>query len=820
MVCLDAARQLNMVKNKKQTKKKTQNNRPWFNADCKRDRKAFLTAQRKHKENKLNHTRENDRNNAAKEYKKTIRRSARNYQNNLALTIRSLRSKNPKDYWDYLIEKKDSVKSNKSPSCEKFAEMFKSLGENSSNEENSNLKKTNFFNYIDLQMYLRDPSKLDETITIEEVKNEIHDLKTNKAHGLDLTINEFFKNATDGLITVFTKIFNLVLETGIIPSAWSLGVIRPIYKNKGNIDDPNNYRGISILSCFGKLFSRIISKRLGIYLEQFNILGPEQTGFRKGYSTLDNIFALYGIIDLLLAKHKRLYCGFLDYEKAFDKVERALLWHKLLEENISGKIINVIKNMYANAKSCVMIENNVSELFNVDIGVRQGDNLSPVLFSLFLNDMNDFLNSTMKGLKTITDEAKNCDMSDKDIGIFIKLFVLLYADDTIIFAENAQDLQRGLSKIKEYCDKWKLKLNTNKCKVVIFSRGVVRNYPDFSIGEDIIEVVRDFTYLGIKLNYNNKFNVAQKDLYDRASRAMFALIKKSKILNLPVDVMIDLFDKTIMPVLLYGSEIWGFQCVDLIEKLQLKFYKSILKLRASTPTQMVLGETGCFPITINTKSRSLMYWYNLVSTDNCNKLSSIVYRLLYKMHIDGTHECLYLKFIKSTLIEIGLPYVWEIQSTNNLNRHWFKNYIKTTLQNQFVQNWQSTLDNNSIYTTYRMIKSNFTQSPYMSRLVSNCIIPITRFITTNNKLPINVLRFENIERRERFCTKCNSIDIGDEFHCLFICPYFSQKRKELLPNKFTKKPNAIQFFNLINNENKNTLLKLKHFICLINKTFT
>ena len=119
-----------------------------------------------------------------------------------------------------------------------------------------------------------------------------------------------------------------------------------------------------------------------------------------------------------------------------------------------------------------------------------------------------------------------------------------------------------------------------------------------------------------------------------------------------------------------------------------------------------------------------------------------------------------------------------------------------------------------------MIKANFTQSPYIKMLVSNCSIPITRFITTNNKLPVNVLRYEDIERRERICTKCNLRDIGDEFHYMFVCPYFLQKRNELLPNKFTKIPNAIKFLNLLNSENKNTLLKLKHFICLINKAFT
>ena len=104
---------------------------------------------------------------------------------------------------------------------------------------------------------------------------------------------------------------------------------------------------------------------------------------------------------------------------------------------------------------------------------------------------------------------------------------MLYADDTAIFAETAEQLQEGLNQTKLYCDRWKLELNASKCKVMIFSRGKVRVYPDFMIGNERLEVVSDFSYLGIRLNYNNRMNVTQKDVYDRASRAMFSLLKKS-----------------------------------------------------------------------------------------------------------------------------------------------------------------------------------------------------------------------------------------------------------------------------------------------------
>ena len=398
-----------------------------------------------------------------------------------------------------------------------------------------------------------DNSILNEEITTNEVTFSIKCLKNNKAYGTDMILNEFLVSSSSKMLNVFVKLFNLVLYTGLIPTDWCIGTIKPLFKNKGSTKDPHNYRGITILSCFGKLFTSVLNNRIKKYLDDSQTLGPEQAGFRQNHSTIDHIFTLFGLIDILLAKKKRLYCAFLDYEKAFDKVDRISLWQKLIEQGIKGRILNVIQNMYEAAKSCVMVHNSApSEFFSVQLGVRQGENLSPILFALFLNDMKDYLASDLAGLDTIIEESEKCNLDGSYISQLLKLFLLLYADDTAIFSESPSSLQKGLTKMKQYCEKWNLKLNVNKCKIVIFSRGKVRKFPDFNIGGEIIEVVSNFHYLGLKLDYNNRMNVAHKDLFDRANRTMFALLKKCKTLNLPIDIILDMFDKTIEPILTYG----------------------------------------------------------------------------------------------------------------------------------------------------------------------------------------------------------------------------------------------------------------------------
>ena len=125
--------------------------------------------------------------------------------------------------------------------------------------------------------------------------------------------------------------------------------------------------------------------------------------------------------------------------------------------------------MYAKAKSCVKVNNSISDFFSSHTGVRQGENLSPILFSLFLNDLNGFLSSKFEGLQFLSDQTKNV-LSDNDTEVFFKLFILLYADDTVILAETASDLQAALNAMLEYCNLWNLEVNATKTKVVVFCK--------------------------------------------------------------------------------------------------------------------------------------------------------------------------------------------------------------------------------------------------------------------------------------------------------------------------------------------------------------
>jgi len=236
------------------------------------------------------------------------------------------------------------------------------------------------------------------------------------------------------------------------------------------------------------------------------------------------MFALKALIDLYLSKHKRLFCCFVDYSKAFDTISRTELWFKLLECNISGKIFRVVHNMYKSAKSCVSSNGQLSDSFPCLIGVRQGENLSPLLFSIYLNDLQLFLQNVHTGLSVVNKLAT--DKLDDSMSDFLKLYILLYADDTVLLAESAEDLQKSIDLMEVYCNQWKLNINISKTKITIFSRGKIRKIPKFHFGETHLEVTDHYKYLGLIFNFNGKFMKAKKHLFDKGNRAMFSLLRK------------------------------------------------------------------------------------------------------------------------------------------------------------------------------------------------------------------------------------------------------------------------------------------------------
>ena len=334
-----------------------------------------------------------------------------------------------------------------------------------------------------------------------------------------------------------------------------------------------------VLSTLGKLFTRILNNRLNARAEQYNVYIEAQAGFRKHMSTIDNIFILSGLITHCLNNNETLYCAFVDFSKAFDYVVRDNVWYKLLKIGVRGKMLDIIKSMYSIVKSKIKYKNNVSEAFICNIGVRQGECLSPFLFSMYLNDLEEEL--SVKGVKGVV------------IGMF-KLFLLLYADDIVIFGETDADLQNALNILEDYRSRWKLTVNTEKTKIMVFRKGGrLSSNLKFTYQDKTIEVINKFSYLGIVFTSGGSSYETQKTLSGQALKAMFTLNKYLyNFTSLNTSHVLELFDKLVTPILNYGSEVWGFYKSASIETVHLQFCKKILGVKQTTQNDFIYGELG------------------------------------------------------------------------------------------------------------------------------------------------------------------------------------------------------------------------------------
>ena len=216
---------------------------------------------------------------------------------------------------------------------------FKKINSNSESSED----KDDYDDIINID--IEDDSDLNRPFSNDEILKAIQSLKNGKACGDDRVINEFIKCTASDMSEVYVRLFNLLLESGLVPEAWTTGTIKTLYKGKGERHNLDNYRGITILSCLGKLYTLVLSNRIGNFIESNNMLKENQVAYRKGYCTLDHVFSLKCLLDIFLGSGAKIYSCFVDYSKAFDSINHSKLWLKLLKLGLNGKVLRSIKNI-------------------------------------------------------------------------------------------------------------------------------------------------------------------------------------------------------------------------------------------------------------------------------------------------------------------------------------------------------------------------------------------------------------------------------------------------------------------------------------------
>ncbi len=216
------------------------------------------------------------------------------------------------------------------------------------------------------------------TITAREVETAIKQMKENKAPGLDDLASDIFKIGGEEININLVKLYNHILREKRIPMKWKEAKIIILHK-KGDKADIKNYRPISLLSHAYKIFTRIIQNRLKQILDENQ--PREQAGFRQGFSTTDHLHSLNQLIEKSNEYQLHLCVGFIDYEKAFDSVEHADLFRALRKTGVNEGYVQIIEDIYTDATATIHLDNDVSKPIHINRGVRQGDTISPKIFT-------------------------------------------------------------------------------------------------------------------------------------------------------------------------------------------------------------------------------------------------------------------------------------------------------------------------------------------------------------------------------------------------------------------------------------------------------
>ena len=263
-----------------------------------------------------------------------------------------------------------------------------------------------------------------------------------------------------------TIIFNDSLKAGKFPDMWKLAHVIPLYK-KDDSSKVCNYRPISLLSCIGKIFERVVFKYVFNYLVENNLLYKLQSGFLPNHSTTHQLIDIYHNILLSLENKHYTSLVFCDFSKAFDRVWHRGLILKLENYGFTGSLLSWFKDYLYNRKQCVKIANHVSETKSITSGVPQGSVLGPLLFLIYINDIADSLSSICN----------------------------LYADDTSLMFSSADLLHlqtvtnNDIVKLQNWSKKWLMSFNPSKTEIMLISYINLQFVPNFTFDNTDIPVV-------------------------------------------------------------------------------------------------------------------------------------------------------------------------------------------------------------------------------------------------------------------------------------------------------------------------------------------
>jgi hypothetical protein len=444
-----------------------------------------------------------------------------------------------------------------------------------------------------------------EYVTAADVTDVLKTVLRDKASGWDGIPSAMLTDLRDAdwFVSLLHNMTNVFIHNGFWPSEWNEIVIAPIPKPGKPPTEPESYRPIHLICVLAKCVSAMIERHLRKVVDTCR----EQLGFQAGSGTRDNAFVLRELIGKY--RTKGLFTCFVDFKMAFDSIDRTLLFDKLAKlPGMDPVWIRMLRAMYTNVRACVK---GSGVWIHENIGVKQGDPLSPLLFLLYIHDLPDAL---------VSPTPPKSDLLTTPFLAQQLMRCLLYADDLALPSLTADGLQTLLGRLHDYCQKWKLTVNVPKTKIVIFSSKRLPpplHQHTFMYDSQRIECVNKFKYVGVWFNRTGLARDTFTDILSASRQAMYTCIGRvTRLGPIPPRLKIALFNAYVRPVMLYCTEALPLSKSHLaqLDKLQLQYIRwSLGKLPQSSSRIDTLAETGQLPVS-HDAVRARIGYYLLVKS--------------------------------------------------------------------------------------------------------------------------------------------------------------------------------------------------------------
>ena len=500
--------------------------------------------------------------------------------------------------------------------------------------------------------------------SVSEVKRAVQSLNNGKAKGWDTIPNEALKNLPDDMLSMVAVLFNKIKSSGSLPNGWNRGRITLVHKY-GLREILGNYRPITVLISLSGLYSKVLNDRLTQVVEKHNLLGEIQNGFRKNRGGPDNSFILNTILWKAKSRKEKAHLAFLDISKAYDSVNREVLWGRLSSMGIKGEFLSSLKALYTGDCIDCMVNGLLTRPIFLSRGLRQGCSLSPMLFALYISGVGSDITSSNVGFT---------------IGS-VMISGLLFADDIVLVSRSAKGLKSLLGIVKSGFDSLKLLISHDKSQIVSPEDIEWNLSQNFSQEARPLKQVALYKYLG-NWTYNSMYKTGaekQKLCVKTAFKYKCCCMHVSRLGPDVVDVVNCTWRNVALPAILNGCDVIPFSETNIIEidRVQSQVAKFALGLPISAPNYCAQTELGWKTFRQQLYEKQLKFYFRVLYLEE----SRWVHQALLD-HLSGSWDSPYLVNISAIRSRLGifsaptLPMTWKnfsndyfLASLNKLTSH-------------------------------------------------------------------------------------------------------------------------------------------------------